>query len=143
MLFTRAGVAAIVLAVCAVPAAASPDCRAMKIPDTPVKGSVAGKLFSPNAINMHVTKNGFRMNEYKFDTWDLEIQTGGIFNDLTVTFLVKAGTMPTGKTFRVLPSDSISGQPAPAPGAPDVQQCDDRRHIQREACTVVMPEPSA
>jgi hypothetical protein len=126
MLYARAGLAAILLAVWASPAgaAAPPDCSAMKIPDTPVKGTVNGKPFVPNAVTVHVTRNGFGMNEYKFDTWELAVQTGGIFNEMTVTFLVKAGTKPTGKTFRVLPTDSISGQPFAAPGVPEVQGWD-------------------
>lgn len=125
MFLNRIAPALMLLTFSALPAmAAAPDCSAMKIPDTPVKGTVNGKPFVPNEITMHITKNGFQLNEFKFDTWELSIQAGGIFNAATMHFLVKAGTKPDGKTFRVLPTDSISGQPAATTGVPEVQGWD-------------------
>lgn len=119
-----AATAALVLAGASLAHAAPTDCSAMKIPDTPLKGTVNGKPFVPNEIYMTITKNGFQLNEFKFDRWEIHIQTDGIFNAATMQFLVKAGTRPDGKTFRVLPTDSISGQPAAAPGTPEVQGWD-------------------
>jgi hypothetical protein len=125
MLSPRLALAGILLVATALPAsAAAPDCSAMKIPDTPVRGTVNGKPFVPNEISMTITKNGMQINEFKFDRWELHIQTDGIFNAATLQFLVKAGTKPDGKTYRVLPVDSISGQPAAAPGTPEVQGWD-------------------
>lgn len=101
--------------------AAPKDCSTAPIPDTPVKGTVNGKPFIPNAVGVHITKNGMQINEAKFDTYELSIQTGGIFNEMTAHILVKSGGRPDGYVYRVLPTDSIGGQPMAAPGTPEIQ----------------------
>ena len=90
------------------PALAAPkDCSTAQIPEAPVKGTVNGKPFVPNAVTVHITKNGMQINEAKFDTYELAIQTDGIFNEMTAHVLVKAGGKPDGHVYRVLPLDSI------------------------------------
>jgi len=109
----------------AVPALAAPrDCSSAQIPDTPVKGTVNGKPFVPNAVSVHITKNGMQINEAKFDTYELAIQTDGIFNEMTAHVLVKSGGRPDGHVYRMLPVDSIGGQPMAAPGTPEIQGWD-------------------
>jgi hypothetical protein len=117
----------------AVPALAAPkDCSTAQIPDTPVRGTVNGKPFVPNAVTVHITKNGMQINEAKFDTYELAIQTDGIFNEMTAQVLVKSGGRPDGHVYRVLPIDSIGGQPAATPGTPEIQGWD----LQLEAANV-------
>lgn len=109
----------------AAPAFAAPkDCSSAQIPDTPVRGTVNGKPFVPNAVTVHITRNGMQINEAKFDTYELAIQTDGIFNELSVHVLVKAGGRPDGHVYRVLPTDSIGDQPSAAPGTPEIQGWD-------------------
>jgi hypothetical protein len=118
-------IAAILLPLLASPALAAPkDCSSAQIPETPVRGIVNGKPFVPNNITVHVTKNGMQINEAKFDTYELAIQTGGIFNEMTAHVLVKSGGKPDGHVYRMLAIDSIGGQPAAAPGTPEVQGWD-------------------
>lgn len=100
------------------------DCSTAQIPDTPVKGTVNGKPFIPNAISVHITKNGMQINEAKFDTYELAIQTDGIFNEMTAHVLVKSGAKPEGHAYRMLALDSIGGQPMAAPGTPEIQGWD-------------------
>jgi hypothetical protein len=104
--------------------AAPKDCSTAQIPDAPVKGIVNGKPFIPNATSVHITKNGMQINEAKFDTYELAIQTDGIFNEMTAHVLVKSGGRPDGHVYRVLPLDSIGGQPMAAPGTPEIQGWD-------------------
>ena len=107
------------------PALAAPkDCSAAQIPDAPVKGTVNGKPFIPNAVGVHIPRNGMQINAAKFDTYELAIQTDGIFNEMTAHVLVKAGGKPDGHVYRVLPLDSIGGQPLAAPGTPEIQGWD-------------------
>lgn len=114
-----------ILSMLAAPALAAPrDCSTAQIPDLPVKGTVNGQPFVPNAISVHITKNGMQINEAKFDTYELSIQTDGIFNAMTAHILVKAGGRPDGHVYRLLPTDSIGAQPAAAPGTPEVQGWD-------------------
>ena len=112
---------------CALPIsaiAAPKDCSTGPIPDAPVKGTVNGKPFVPNAISVHITRNGMQINEAKFDRYQLSIQTGGIFNAMTADVLVKANGRADGHVYRQLPIDSIGGQPAAAPGTPEIQGWD-------------------
>jgi hypothetical protein len=113
-------------------AAASPDCSKGPIPSTPVSGTVGGKPFVPNDVTIHATRNGFGMNGTNFDTYELSIQSGGIFNAFTAHFLVPSGAHVDGRTFRVLLTDSISAQPAVLEGVPEVQGWD----LQLEAANV-------
>ncbi len=125
--------AALIFAVPATPVlAAVQDCSTGPIPDSPVKGSVGGKPFVPNDVSIHITKDGFELNGNKFDAYELSLMAGGIFNAATVHFLVRDGAHADGKTFRVLPIDSISGQPAAMKGVPEVQGWD----LQLEAANV-------
>lgn len=129
MLLARAVLAAALLApsadcALAAKAAPAPDCSKLPVPDVPVKGVVNGQPFVPNEISIHMTPLGMVINEDKFDRYDLSIESDGIFNAASVDFLVRAGTRPDGKTFRVFPTDSISAQPAAASGTPEVQGWD-------------------
>ena len=90
-------------------AAASPDCSKAAIPPGPVKGTVGGKPFVPQRVEVQVGK-GFAVNEVKFDSYDLTLEVDGIFNALS--------------TFRLLPVDSIDAQPMAGPGTPEVQSWD-------------------
>ncbi len=108
------------------------DCSAGPIAETPVKGTVGGKPFIPNDVSIQITKDGFGINNDKFDAYELSIMAGGIFNAATVHFLVRDKARADGKTFRVLPIDSISGQPAAMEGVPEVQGWD----LQLEAANV-------
>lgn len=100
------------------------DCSTAQVPDAPVGGTVNGSPFVPNAVTVHITKNGMQIDEAKFDTYELAIQTGGIFNEMTVHALVRAGGKPDGHVYRVLPTNSIGAQPAAAPGTPEIQGWD-------------------
>ena len=104
--------------------AAPKDCSTGPIPDAPVKGTVNGKPFVPNAISVQITRNGMQINEAKFDRYELSIQTDGIFNAMTANVLVKSGGHPDGHVYRELPIDSIGEQPAAAPGTPEIQGWD-------------------
>ena len=110
---------------------------AAQIPDTPVKGTVNGKPFVPNAVSVHITKNGMQINDAKFDTYELAIQTDGIFNEMTAHVLVKSGGRPDGHVYRVLPIDSIGGQPMAAPGTPEIQGWD----LELEAAVSIPASP--
>jgi hypothetical protein len=115
------------IAACAIASgalAAPKDCSVGPVPDTPVAGTVGGKPFVPNEITLHITPNGMQVNDAKFDTYELSIQTDGIFNAMSVHVLVRAGGRPDGHVYRVLPTDSISAQPAAAPGTPEIQGWD-------------------
>ena len=123
----RSRLPATVLAACVIAGGAHAvpkDCSIAPIPDTPVAGTVGGKPFVPNEITLHVTPNGMQVDDAKFDTYELSIQTGGIFNAATVHILVRAGGHPDGHVYRVLPTDSISAQPEAAPGTPEIQGWD-------------------
>ncbi|HWD29014.1 MAG TPA: hypothetical protein VG387_17710 [Rhizomicrobium sp.] len=119
---SRGAFAALLLSGAALPAFAEPaDCSVGTVADKPVSGSVMGKPFVPDKIHVDVTKDGMEVDRAKFDRYTLNIETGGIFNEATVDMLVPLGKSPAGRTFRVLPVDSIGGQPAAAPGTPEVQ----------------------
>lgn len=107
----------------ATPAVAA-DCSVGAIPDTPVKGTVNGVPFVPQEAWVSFTADGMSMNEAHFDRYQLSIQTDSIFNALSVSMLVPKGKTLAGRVFRVLPTDSISGQPAAAQGLPEVQGWD-------------------
>jgi hypothetical protein len=109
-------------ALIAAPAFAAPhDCTTGPIADHPVSGTVNGKPFKPNKVTFHINKDGMESGDAKFDRYDLSIQTDGIFNEATVDMLVPLNKKPDGRTFRVLPVDSIGAQPAAANGIPEVQ----------------------
>ena len=112
--------------------AAAPDCSVGPIADASVTGSVRAKPFVPKETRIDVTKDGMEIDEAKFDKWTLSIMADGIFNALTVTMLVPLGKKPDGRTFRVLPTDSIAAQPAAVQGVPEVQGWD----LQLEAADV-------
>jgi hypothetical protein len=136
MFHVRAGLAAVLFAASATSALAAKsaalDCSKMTIPDTPVKGVVGEQPFVPNAVTIHATPRGMVINENSFDRYELSLQSDGIFNAATVSFLVRTGTHPDGHVFRALPTDSISAQPAAAPGTPEIQGWD----LQLEAANV-------
>jgi hypothetical protein len=121
MIVRRIACAAALLLFAAPALAAAPDCANAPIPDTPVRGMVNGVAFVPKETTVHVAKDGMEMDGAKFDKYDLMLSVDGIFNAATVGMLVKAGTRPDGKVWRVLPTDSISAQPAAAQGLPEVQ----------------------
>lgn len=100
------------------------DCSVGPIPDTPVAGTVGGKPFVPKEIGVHITRGGMQINDAKFDTYELSLQTDGIFNAMTTHVLVRAGGRADGHVYRILPTDSISAQPAAAPGTPEIQGWD-------------------
>ena len=104
--------------------AAPKDCSVGNIPDTPVAGTVGGKPFVPKQVSVHVTRNGMQIDDAKFDTYELSLQTDGIFNAMTAHVLVRAGGRADGHAYRVLPTDSISAQPAAVSGTPEVQGWD-------------------
>ena len=127
MVFVARRVAvAICLATMATPALAAPapDCSVGAITATPVGGMVKGHKFSPKTIEVHITHDGMEMDGAKFDRYELSIMADGIFNALTVNMLVPLGKKPDGRVFRALPIDSIGGQPAAAPGLPEIQGWD-------------------
>src|SRR5665213_230959 len=94
------------------PAFATPkDCSAGPILETPAKGTVGGKPFIPNDVSIQITKDGFGINEDKFDAYELSIMTDGIFNAATVHFLVRDSARADGKTFRVYPSIPFPANP--------------------------------
>ncbi|HJW42102.1 MAG TPA: hypothetical protein VJ476_12880 [Rhizomicrobium sp.] len=100
------------------------DCSMGPIAGHPVSGTVAGKPFVPKETNLTVTRNGMGIDGVQFDRYTLAIMTDGIFNEATVDMLVPAAKKPDGRTFRVLPTDSIHGQPQAAEGTPEVQGWD-------------------
>jgi len=117
--------AAAAIGLMAQPAFAAPkDCSSAQIPDTPVRGTVNGQPFVPNAVGIHITRGGMQINDAKFDTYELSIQTDGIFNAMTAHVLVHAGGRADGHVYRMLAIDSIGGQPAAAPGLPEIQGWD-------------------
>ena len=101
--------------------AAAADCANGPIPDSPVHGMVNGQPFVPQKATMSFTKDGMVVDDVHLDRYALAIETDGIFNELTVDMMVPGGQKPDGRTFRVLPVDSIGAQPAAAPGTPEVQ----------------------
>ena len=113
--------ACLVLALPTSALAAAPDCTQGPIAAHPVGGTVKGKPFVPQKASVHITRDGMEVDRAKFDRYTLSIETDGIFNELTVDMLVPLGKKPDGRTFRVLPIDSIGGQPAAAEGTPEVQ----------------------
>lgn len=118
----RLAAACLVLPLFAAPAFAAPtDCSVGAIAGTPVSGTVNGVAFVPGKAVLHITPDGMEQDGAKFDRYELTLETDGIFNALTVGMLVRLGTKPDGKAWRVLPTDSISAQPAAAPGLPQVQ----------------------
>ena len=128
-----AGLAAALAFLAAPPALGAPaDCSKGPIPDVPVHGIVNGKAFEPKETTIGVTKDGMTVDDLHLDRYALAIMTDGIFNELTVNMMVPGGKKPDGRVFRVLPIDSIGGQPAAAPGTPEVQGWD----IQLEAADV-------
>lgn len=120
------------LALMVVTPAFAADCSVGPIADHPVTGTVAGKPFVPNKTELSVTRDGMVVNGVRFDRYALAIMTDGIFNELTVDMLVPGGKKPDGRTFRVLPTDSIHDQPQAAEGTPEVQGWD----LQLEAANV-------
>lgn len=112
--------------------AAPKDCSVGNIPDTQVAGTVGGKLFVPKQVSVHITRDGMQVDDAKFDTYELSLQTDGIFNAMTAHVLVRAGARADGHVYRVLPTDSISAQPAATSGTPEIQGWD----LQLEAAGV-------
>lgn len=104
--------------------AAPKDCSVGNIPDSPVAGTVGGKPFVPKQVSVHITCGGMQIDDAKFDTYELSLQTDGIFNAMTAHVLVRAGGRADGHVYRVLPTDSISAQPAAVPGTPEIQGWD-------------------
>ena len=102
-------------------AAVPAGCSAGPIVDKPVFGTVAGKPFVPKKVSMQITRDGMEVGNAKFDRYLLSIETDGVFNEATVDMLVPLGKKPDGRTFRVLPTDSIGDQPQAAEGTPEVQ----------------------
>jgi hypothetical protein len=117
----RAGFVAAICFAALLPLPALADCTAGPIADKPAAGSVAGKPFVPNKTSVQITRDGMEVDGAKFDRYTLSIETDGIFNELTVDMLVPLGKKADGRVFRVLPVDSIGGQPAAASGTPEVQ----------------------
>ena len=122
----------VVLPVGAQALAAGPqDCSKEAFPPGPVKGTVAGKPFVPQRADVQIGK-GFAVNEVKYDSYDLMLEVEGIFNALTTRIITREGTRADGRTFRLLPTDSIGAQPKAGPGTPEVQSWD----LQLEAADV-------
>ena len=115
------GWSALALFLAASPALAAQDCSQGPIADSPVHGTVNGQPFVPQKATITFTKDGMVVDDVHLDRYALAIETDGIFNELTVDMMVPGGKKPDGRTFRVLPVDSIGAQPAAAPGTPEVQ----------------------
>lgn len=113
---------AIALIFLATPAAA--DCSVGPIKDTPLGGTVGGVPFAAKETRLDFTRDGMEMNDVHLDRYVLSLMVDGIFNEATVDMLVPGGKMPDGRTFRVLPVDSIGAQPAAAQGVPELQGWD-------------------
>jgi hypothetical protein len=108
-----------------VPALATPkDCSTTAIPDSPVKGTVAGKPFVPNAVMVQITKNGMQIDAVKMDRYALSIQTDGIFNALTVNAVLRQNAPLAGHAFRMIAKDDIGAQPMATSGTPEIQGWD-------------------
>ncbi|MBS0472299.1 MAG: hypothetical protein JSR60_14600 [Proteobacteria bacterium] len=101
--------------------ATAADCSDGPIKDTPLGGTVAGKPFVAKEIRLDFTKDGMVMNDVHLDRYVLSLMVDGVFNEATIDMLVPGGKKPDGRTFRVLPVDSIGAQPAAAEGVPEVQ----------------------
>ncbi|HXC56840.1 MAG TPA: hypothetical protein VNU97_16190 [Rhizomicrobium sp.] len=117
------GIAAAALAVLlATPAlaAAPADCSKAAIPDAPVQGTVDGAPFVLKQAGVSIG-GGFAADGVAFDSYDLTLEHDGIFNALTARVIVKQGTRADGRSFRVLPVDSVGAQPAAIAGVPEVQ----------------------
>jgi len=129
----RENLCALFLCLLAVPALAAPkDCSNAAIPDTPVKGTVAGKPFIPNAVSVQITRNGMQVDEVKMDRYALSIQAGGIFNALGVDAVLRQSARLEGRAFRMIAKDDIGSQPMAANGTPEIQGWD----LQFEAANV-------
>ncbi|HUJ47912.1 MAG TPA: hypothetical protein VLV55_12335 [Rhizomicrobium sp.] len=129
----RGSLCAGLLCLFAVPAFGAPkDCSTAVIPNTPVKGTVAGKPFIPNAVTVQITKNGMQINEVKMDRYVLSIQTDGIFNALGVDAVLSQKKPLAGHVFRQIASDEMGKQPQAADGTPEIQGWD----LQLEAAHV-------
>ncbi len=100
------------------------DCTKAPIPDAPVRGTVNGQPFVPKEIRIDITADGMEIDNAKFDKYALSLVADGIFNEATLDMLVPLGKPIDGRTYRVLPFDQISAQPAAAPGTPEVQGWD-------------------
>ena len=101
--------------------AAPVDCTKAPIPDAPVRGTVNGQPFVPKEIRVDITPDGMEIDSAKFDKYMLSLIADGIFSEATLDMLVPLGKPIDGRTYRVLPFDQISAQPAAAPGTPEVQ----------------------
>src|ERR1700760_2362301 len=119
----RGAVAASFLAITSAQAAPF-DCTTVPIPDAPVHGTVNGQPFVPKEIRIDITADGMEIDDAKFDKYALSLIADGIFNEATLDMLVPLGKPIDGRTYRVLPFDQISAQPAAAPGTPEVQGWD-------------------
>ena len=112
--------------------AAPADCSTANIPDTPVKGTVAGKPFVPKDVTVQITRNGMQINDVKMDRYALSIQTDGIFNALGIDAVLPQKKPLTGHVFRQIATDEMSKQPQAADGTPEIQGWD----LQLEAANV-------
>jgi len=101
--------------------AAAKDCSNDAIAAKPLGGSVQGKPFAAKSIHIDFTKDGMRIDGAAFDRYVLHLESNGIFNEFNIDMLVPSGKKPDGRTFRVLPVDSIGAQPSVVQGVPEVQ----------------------
>jgi hypothetical protein len=125
--FRRAALAAALLLACPIVASAqdsSPaDCSAAAIPDAPFAGWIDGSAFA--ITDAEIRPNGMTgINGVDYDAYQLILGTSGMSDvraEIWVSVIVQVGTQPDGRTFRMLPQDSVTGQPEAGPGAPEVQ----------------------
>jgi len=132
MRFLAGGAAAVLFAMSTQAMAAPADCSIGAIPDTPVKGVVAGKPFVPKDVTMQITKNGMQVDAVKMDRYALSIQTDGIFNALGVDAVLNQKSPLAGHVFRMIARDDIGAQPMATTGTPEIQGWD----LQLEAANV-------
>jgi hypothetical protein len=95
------------------------DCSQAQIPDRPAAGNVSGQKFVAQDVSLsninHPSIGGIPYDEY--DLFMHSRDKNGDDIQLIVDTLVPEGELPDGKTFRHLPTDNGSKQPAAGPGA--------------------------
>ena len=98
--------------------AASADPCAAPTPDTPLKGTVSGRVFVPNDVTVYKSKT-YGNDGTRYDSYYLTFRDG--IGYLQVQTIVKPGSLPDRRTFRRLPTRDPKQQPMAGPEATEVQ----------------------